>query len=87
MMKNVLFAMLVVVVLIGLAGCRHTGGYAPGGYMVGSCSDVPGDCGSCGNGCDPSAAMGQGMGQITYPYYTTRGPRDFLAENPRSPGP
>ena len=25
--------------------------------------------------------------QITYPYYTTRGPRDFLAKNPPSIGP
>lgn len=25
--------------------------------------------------------------QVTYPYYTTRGPRDFLAKNPPSIGP
>ena len=25
--------------------------------------------------------------QVTYPYYTNRGPRDFLARNPRSIGP
>jgi hypothetical protein len=25
--------------------------------------------------------------QITYPYYTLRGPRDFLADNPPSLGP
>ena len=24
---------------------------------------------------------------VTYPYYTTRGPRDFLAKNPKSIGP
>jgi hypothetical protein len=24
---------------------------------------------------------------VTYPYYTNRGPRDFLAENPRGIGP
>jgi hypothetical protein len=30
---------------------------------------------------------GPPSGAITYPYYTTRGPRDFLAENPRSIGP
>ncbi len=23
---------------------------------------------------------------VTYPYYTTRGPRDFLADHPRTPG-
>lgn len=26
-------------------------------------------------------------GAVTYPYYTTRGPRDFLARNPPSIGP
>ena len=25
--------------------------------------------------------------QVTYPYYTTRGPRDFLARSPRPLGP
>ncbi len=34
-------------------------------------------------GFDPGPATGA----ITYPYYTTRGPRDFLASNPRSIGP
>ena len=33
-------------------------------------------------------AFGQGTGGVVaYPYYTTRGPRDFLAKNPRSIGP
>ncbi len=30
---------------------------------------------------------GPPAGTITYPYYTTRGPRDFLANNPPSIGP
>jgi hypothetical protein len=30
---------------------------------------------------------GPPVGQVTYPYYTTRGPRDFLARNPNSIGP
>ena len=31
---------------------------------------------------------GDGRGQVLlYPYYTTRGPRDFLARNPGSIGP
>jgi len=33
--------------------------------------------------CNP----GPPAGAITYPYYTLRGPRDFLASNPRSIGP
>ena len=35
---------------------------------------------------EPMAA-GPPTGAITYPYYTNRGPRDFLAENPPSIGP
>ena len=27
------------------------------------------------------------VGQYAYPYYTTRGPRDFLVDNPPSIGP
>jgi len=30
---------------------------------------------------------GPPAGAVTYPYYTTRGPRDFLASDPRSIGP
>jgi hypothetical protein len=30
---------------------------------------------------------GPASGAVTYPYYTTRGPRDFLAKNPASIGP
>jgi len=32
-------------------------------------------------------AAGPASAAITYPYYTTRGPRDFLAKNPRGIGP
>jgi hypothetical protein len=32
-------------------------------------------------------AAGPPSGSTTYPYYTNRGPRDFLARNPRSIGP
>jgi hypothetical protein len=35
---------------------------------------------ACAVGSDPTA-------QVAYPYYTTRGPRDFLAKNPPSIGP
>ncbi len=36
---------------------------------------------------DGSAFAGPPTGAVTYPYYTTRGPRDFLASNPRGIGP
>jgi hypothetical protein len=32
-------------------------------------------------------AAGPPSAGVTYPYYTNRGPRDFLAKNPRSIGP
>jgi len=32
-------------------------------------------------------AGGPPTGAVAYPYYTTRGPRDFLASNPPSIGP
>jgi hypothetical protein len=38
-------------------------------------------------GGDYEFAAGPPTGAVTYPYYTTRGPRDFLARNPRSIGP
>ncbi len=34
-----------------------------------------------------TAAPGPPTGAIAYPYYTSRGPRDFLARDPRSIGP
>jgi hypothetical protein len=35
----------------------------------------------------PAAPQGPQTGTVAYPYYTTRGPRDFLAKNPGSIGP
>jgi hypothetical protein len=57
----------------------------------GTCRD-PGGCRECGGrGCRlcqrEQAAAGPATGAVTYPYYTTRGPRDFLAKNPPSIGP
>jgi hypothetical protein len=42
-------------------------------------------CNECGG--QPVAEAGPPAGAITYPYYTTRGPRDFYAKNPGSIGP
>lgn len=39
-----------------------------------------------GDGGDGFVA-GPPAGTVAYPYYTTRGPRDFLARNPQSIGP
>lgn len=38
-------------------------------------------------GASQAGAAGPATGAVTYPYYTTRGPRDFLAKNPPSIGP
>jgi hypothetical protein len=41
-------------------------------------------------GTDARAMAGAGgppTGAVAYPYYTNRGPRDFLADNPPSIGP
>ena len=37
-------------------------------------------------GAMPGPAMGPSSPAVTYPYYTTRGPRDYLNPNPRSIG-
>ncbi|MBN1396045.1 MAG: hypothetical protein JW959_13565 [Pirellulales bacterium] len=39
------------------------------------------------HGCEEYAAPGPATGAVAYPYYTIRGPRDFLADNPPSIGP
>lgn len=41
----------------------------------------------CANGLCGGGAVGPEYGAVTYPYYTTRGPRDFLLANPASIGP
>ncbi len=43
--------------------------------------DCRGDC------CEDYVNPGPPSGTIAYPYYTIRGPRDFLANNPPSIGP
>ena len=60
---------------------------------VDGCDDcVAGDPGR-DPGRDPGCRRGPRVdpippsGVVTYPYYTTHGPRDFLARNPRSIGP
>jgi len=76
-------------------GCDDGGG---GGPMYGG----GGGCSSCGMAshgqmgqgmmahhgqADAQVAQGPPSGTVTYPYYTNRGPRDFLARNPRNIGP
>jgi hypothetical protein len=62
----------------GCAACANNGvyGQGPGSQLVGGAgkhAPVPND--------------GPSTGAVAYPYYTTRGPRDFLSANPGSIGP
>lgn len=72
-----------------------------GGYMGSDC-DCGDGSGYGGYGCQPGRRFGlqarnmhhnfrgphgPAVPQTTYPYYTLRGPRDFLADNPPSLGP
>jgi hypothetical protein len=80
-------------------GCMH-GSCAKAPEACASCGPGRGAGGGLGGmgcmgtgGVDPSTLVpqqftpGPPVGQVTYPYYTLRGPRDFLARNPRSIGP
>jgi hypothetical protein len=49
------------------------------------CANGPGCCASGDQ--NYNFAPGPPTGQVAYPYYTTRGPRDFLMNNPPSIGP
>jgi hypothetical protein len=69
-------------------------GCCPGCCACGCCEKYSGCC--CqpqGPGCCASGdqhynfSPGPPVGQTAYPYYTTRGPRDFLQGNPPSIGP
>ncbi len=80
-------------------GC-NSGNYAGGGCCDSGCGG--GGCGCGGGGMGPGSYAarpprnsagqpafddGSPSGQVAYPYYTNRGPRDFLARNPQSIGP
>ena len=91
-MKRAIF-LLAASLLTGFAGgCHHN-----------LCDDNCNNCGSsdscgCGRGgaggrhysgpnTEEYTDSGPPSAAVTYPYYTTRGPRDFLARNPRGIGP
>ena len=98
-MKNVWLILLAVFLAVGLTGCAHQGMYH--GCTTGSCLTAPGTCGSCGiggacpggypgpclGGNSPCVMGGAPLSAMQYPYYTTRGPRDFLVSEPTPLGP
>jgi hypothetical protein len=100
-MKRAVFLLFAVILVAGLTGCAQyrlrcrSCGTGSGGATQGSHANCPNVCRKCGGGCrnglcrnDRGAfAPGPPTGAVTYPYYTTHGPRDFLAGSPRPLGP
>ena len=90
-MKRVMLCLVAALVIGANIGCCGGG---CGLFGKGCGAGGGGGCGAdgCGAGgcraCAHDAGMGQyggpATGAVTYPYYTTRGPRDFLAKNPRT---
>ena len=66
----------------GPGGCPGAGGGAMG-HLLNVPQHLKNGCinGNCGQVMGPTAGM------VQYPYYTTRGPRDFFLNNPPSIGP
>ena len=73
----------------GCGSCAGSG-HGPGGLLgelgIGSGRIAAHAYRHCANG-HQNLAAGPSVGAVTYPYYTVRGPRDFLAPNPPSIGP
>lgn len=63
----------------GPTAAMHAG--RPGGHVMRSVHK------HCANGVCCGGAVGPEYGAVTYPYYTTRGPRDFFLANPATIGP
>lgn len=69
----------------GACGCGPDGCLQHGLHALLDCNGCNG-CNSCGDQ-NYNFTPGPPVGQVAYPYYTTRGPRDFLMCNPPSIGP
>ncbi|MCH8922392.1 MAG: hypothetical protein IIA67_04500 [Planctomycetes bacterium] len=92
-MKSAMFALLAAAMIVGSSGCCSLNSFCGGG------GGEAAGCSSCGGGgqllsrrgcddgsCEVGFQPGPPTAQVAYPYYTVRGPRDFLARNPRSVG-
>jgi len=77
-MKSAMFALVAAAMIVGSSGCCSLNPFCKGG------GDEAAGCAACGAG--GQFQPGPPTAQVAYPYYTTRGPRDFLARNPRSVG-
>ena len=84
-MKSIMFALVTAAMIVGSSGCALNP-LGKGGHESAGCATCGGgqqllvENGAAGFQSGPTSA------QVAYPYYTVRGPRDFLAKNPRSVG-
>jgi hypothetical protein len=100
-MKRTLVACFAATLLAMVAGCLQRqvvdNQCPPGSAQIAPCAlrnqaCPPTGCSRCGGrhgrGQDQGAYQpGPPTGQVTYPYYTVRGPRDFLQRSPSPIGP
>lgn len=93
-MKRIVGILFAAALLVAVAGCLHHSNCDPcrQGDQCQSCKP----CALHGPGCRGHNGQAEGpgpynpgppTGQVTYPYYTTRGPRDFLQRVPTPIGP
>jgi hypothetical protein len=86
-MRRILPLLTAALLLAATAGCCM---YKP---ACGTCQQAPETCQNCDGGCrrcccgGPGDGAANGAATVAYPYYTTRGPRDFLDRSPSSIGP
>lgn len=101
-MKRYILMLLAGIAIGGLAGCHLGGGaglhtprasYLGDGPVAASmrCPQCHGvGCPLCTRGgrmAEGSQLADPGAAQVSYPYYTVRGPRDYLNPNPQGIGP
>lgn len=97
-MKRILLAITSAMLLCASTGCFHHGAHRGGGCGTGDCGGLLGRM-SGGRGGGPMHELrgwrhqqpelgpaGPPVGTYAYPYYTLRGPRDFLVDDPPSLG-
>jgi len=90
-MKRAAFGLLLAAIVSSSTGCCvidrlfHCNGGGCGGGNGGGCSSCGGEYQQ--GGYADAGPPGPPSAQVTYPYYTTRGPRDYLTSNPRDIGP
>lgn len=86
-MKRAALALSLAGLVLSIVGCAsHRGG----GDSCSGCAGCLGHGGRRGGGPDASQMVensGPATGAVTYPYYTIRGPRDFLDRDPQPIGP